>query len=196
MPTRTKRSMRIAALIAFCGLLCVAQAPAQQSQQSQAAQQQAQQTAQQATPETSSPRRPAAVRVFDEDTIGNLTGHIAYGGEGTAPAPAAQPKASTSEAHPEAHAAPAAQMTPEEVEKLRAHQQSLEKTLAQIDAEITKAPDAAGRDALELMRTNVRNNLNEVREAIAAQTKSPSASQPPAEPEAKTKTPAEDHPPL
>ena len=85
-------------------------------------------------------------------------------------------------------------MTPEDVEKLRARQQSLEKTLAQIDEEIRKAPDAAGRDALELMRTNVRNNLAEVRDTLQAQN-APRPTTAQQQNGGDAKPPSDDHPP-
>jgi hypothetical protein len=138
----------------------------------------------------------------------SVTGQIAYGGE-AAPATAApaQPKTSgegkpeTEQAAASATAAPGT-MTPEEVQKLHARQESLEKTLAQINDEINKAPDAAGRDALELMRTNVQNNLTEVRDALRAQsTPAKATAEPPSGAEQKPssggeqKPATDDHPP-
>src|SRR4051812_29964127 len=108
--------MRIARWITFAGLLCAVQASAQQA------------PAQQAPAQPPKEHRRTAVRVFDEDTMADVTAHLAYGGEAPPSAPAKQehPAEPKPEAQPGAAAAATGPMTPEELDKLRARQQSLE----------------------------------------------------------------------
>lgn len=143
--------------------------------------------------------KPTAVRVFDEDTMADVTGHLAFAGSAQ-PSQAAPQSLTTPPSKTEGNAQPSPAASgepakPEELDKLRAREQSLQSTLTKINDDIAKSQDSGRRETLEMMRSNVEMHLAEVRDAISA-AQMQNAPKPPAGPtEPESKPAAEDHPP-